>query len=340
MTKHEFMARLASELHKRNVADAADVIEEYEQHFAFKLADGYSEEEIAAKLGSPEELAAQFESDNAPKAARGSRALTVAGLCFADLFAGLFFVLLAGFGLVMAAAALCFAALAICLLGGWNIAGLIPAMPYWCGAILALSFAAFLISGILGSVNYYQSGNLDLKTAGVLSAGSFVGALAGVKINLLIPADTMKIILYLVVLLSGISILLRKDKPGNTEKKAVQSVPFYLVLGAVTGAVCAASGAGGPVLVMPILTLLGIPAHTAVGISLFDSIFIAVPSAAGYLIAAAGNKEVFLLLPVLLIAHGIGVFAGSKNATKINQTLLKRIVAVASIAIACIKLFL
>jgi uncharacterized membrane protein YfcA len=142
-----------------------------------------------------------------------------------------------------------------------------------------ISFAAFLISGILGSVNYYKSGNLDLKTAGVLSAGSFVGALAGVKINLLIPADTMKMILYLVVLLSGISILLRKDKPGNTEKKAVQSVPFYLVL-------------------------------------------------------------VFLLLPVLLVAHGIGVFAGSKNATKINQTLLKRIVAVASIAIACIKLFL
>lgn len=159
-----------------------------------------------------------------------------------------------------------------------------------------ISFAAFLISGILGSVNYYKSGNLDLKTAGVLSAGSFVGALAGVKINLLIPADTMKIILYLIVLLSGISILLRKDKPGNTEKKAVQSVPFYLVLGAVTGAVCAASGAGGPVLVMPILTLLGIPAYTAVGISLFDSIFSAVPSAAGYLIAAAGNKEVFLLL--------------------------------------------
>ena len=46
------------------------------------------------------------------------------------------------------------------------------------------------------------------------------------------------------------------------------------------------------------------------------------------------------LEPVLLVAHGIGVFAGSKNATKINQTLLKRIVAVASIAIACIKLFL
>ena len=54
MTKSEFMTRLEHELRKRNVVDAADVMEEYEQHFAFKLADGYSEEEIAAKLGTLE----------------------------------------------------------------------------------------------------------------------------------------------------------------------------------------------------------------------------------------------------------------------------------------------
>lgn len=205
---------------------------------------------------------------------------------------------------------------------------------------LALSFAAFLISGILGSVNYYRSGNLELKTAGILSAGSFLGAIVGVKINLLIPEDTMKIILYLVVLLSGISILLRKEKPEKEGKKKEKNKAVYFLLGVVTGAVCAASGAGGPVLVMPLLMLIGFPAHTAVGISLFDSIFIALPSAAGYLYAASGVKEIYYLLPVLLVAHGIGVFAGSKNAVKINQKLLKQIVAVGSIAIACVKLFL
>lgn len=205
---------------------------------------------------------------------------------------------------------------------------------------LALSFAAFLISGVLGSVNYYKSGNLDMRTAKILSAGSFIGALGGVKINLLIPEGTMKIILYMVVLLSGISILLRKDKETSDSEKKKKRPVFFFALGIITGAICAASGAGGPVLVMPILTLIGIPAHTAVGISLFDSIFIALPAAIGYLSAAAGNKEVFLLLPVLLIAHGIGVFAGSKNATRINQKLLKQIVAIASIAIACVKLLL
>ena len=59
MTRNEFVTQLTAELHKRNVAAAADVVEEYQQHFAFKLADGYSEE-IAARLGDPVALAAQF----------------------------------------------------------------------------------------------------------------------------------------------------------------------------------------------------------------------------------------------------------------------------------------
>ena len=59
MTRNEFVTQRTAELHKRNVA-AADVVEEYQQHFAFKLADGYSEEEIAARLGDPVALSAQL----------------------------------------------------------------------------------------------------------------------------------------------------------------------------------------------------------------------------------------------------------------------------------------
>lgn len=154
MTKNEFMTRLTNELKKRNVADAADVTAEYEQHFAFKLADGYSEEEIAARLGDPAALAAQFGETDAPKQGSGSRPLVVAGLCFADVFAGLFFVLLAAWELVMAAASVSFAALAVCLLGGLNVYALIPAMPYWCGAILAIASASLAVLAGAGCVYY------------------------------------------------------------------------------------------------------------------------------------------------------------------------------------------
>lgn len=212
------------------------------------------------------------------------------------------------------------------------------------GESLALSFSAFLISGVLGSVTYYRQGNLDLKPAVILSAGSLPGALAGVWVNLLIPEDVMQMILYIVVLVSGVSILLRKDgKTDGPERQmtvaGTKAVLFFL-LGMATGAVCAASGAGGPVLVMPLLTLIGFPAHTAVGISLFNSVFIALPAAGGYLWSGAENTEMFLLLIPVLIAHGIGVVFGSRNAEKIDPVMLKRIVAAASIAIALIKLIL
>ncbi|MGN0371676.1 MAG: sulfite exporter TauE/SafE family protein [Enterocloster sp.] len=214
---------------------------------------------------------------------------------------------------------------------------------------LALSFSAFLISGVLGAFNYYRAGNLQLKTALILSAGSFLGAAAGVRINLLIPEEMIRRILYLVVLFSGISILLRKapaNSPGSGkgEKGASgaghRKAALYLLLGLTTGAVCAASGAGGPILVMPLLTVIGFPVHMAVGIALFDSIFIAIPAAAGYLYHGADNRGMWILLPILLTAHGIGVFWGSRNAAKIDQGLLKRVVAWGSVVIACWKLFL
>lgn len=98
MTKNEFITQLATELHKNNIADADDVIAEYEQHFAFKQADGYSEEEIAAKLGNPTALAAQFGETVAPKHKKGSKPLVIVGLCIVDMFAGLFFCVAGGMG--------------------------------------------------------------------------------------------------------------------------------------------------------------------------------------------------------------------------------------------------
>lgn len=210
---------------------------------------------------------------------------------------------------------------------------------------LALSFFAFLISGILGSVNYYKAKNLNLRLAVMISIGSLIGAAIGVKLNLLIDEAVVKRILYTVVLLSGVSILLRGRK--NTEKETGAAdagspgrtipLPVCIVFGLITGAICALSGAGGPVLVMPLLVLMGVPVKTAVGVALFDSIFIAIPSCIGYtmqcdLLSIGG------LLAVSMVSHGIGVWFGSHNTSFLKPEFLKKGVAVFSIAIAVVKL--
>ena len=209
---------------------------------------------------------------------------------------------------------------------------------------LALSFGAFILSGVLGSVNYKKAGNLDVRFGLKLSVGSLVGAVIGVCLNMLIPEAGVKTLLYTVVLLSGISILLRKDKkPGSQEQEAesafARNLPAVLALGAVTGAICALSGAGGPVLVMPLLVLLGIPVRTAVGVALFNSIFIGIPACLGYF-SQCISVDLVKILAAALIFHGIGVYFGSKNAVRINQTLLKKGIAVFAICIAIWKLFL
>ena len=152
MTKTEFIAQLDSALRKNGVPDTADIVGEYEEHFAFKMADGYSEEEIAARLGKPAELAAQFEDGGRAVSHGGRKFATGVGLAFTDLFAAMCFALLWAWEAVMIAAALSFAAAAVCLLSGLNIQSLIPAMPYWCGAIWGVSLAALAVLTAVGSI--------------------------------------------------------------------------------------------------------------------------------------------------------------------------------------------
>lgn len=154
MTKNEFLLKLSDELKKRSINDIDDIISEYEQHFTFKTADGFSEEEIAAKLGDPVSLASQFEGTGEFKRSRGRKITTVMGLGIIDLFAGAFFILLMAWGIIMAAFSICSAGIAVCLLGGINPLALIPHMPYLPGFVFGVSLAALSVLSATGCIYF------------------------------------------------------------------------------------------------------------------------------------------------------------------------------------------
>ena len=247
-------------------------------------------------------------------------------------------------------------------IGICGIAGFLLPMLYTGGLgfdvtyALALSFLAFLVSGIIGSFNYYKAGNLDVKMSLKLGIGSLIGAIAGVFLQSMIEKSTAKTILYLVVLFSGASILVRmwneKRKADSVSAKKVISdgknsassnpshpksiadhMGFLIFLGITTGAICSLSGAGGPVLVMPLLVACGVSARIAVGVALFDSVFIAIPACIGYLSRITWT-EVLGLLVLIVLTHGIGVWLGSRFAGKVPVQGLKIFVAVFSVCIA------
>lgn len=156
MTKMEFLEILTAELKHKNVADAADITLEYEQHFAFKLADGYSEEEIAAKLGNPKDIAAQYDSGT-KECADGKKIITRIGLCVADFFFGILFILLSAWEIVMGAVTIALGTLAVCLIGELGKFPIfsIPEMPYHCAIILGIAFAALTVLTAVGTIYFF-----------------------------------------------------------------------------------------------------------------------------------------------------------------------------------------
>ena len=156
MTKTEYLDALLCKLKEKRVPDATDVLTEYEQHFTFKISDGFTEEEIAAKLGDPAVLACQFVQEPNSRSQGGRKAITVMGLCFSDFFACCFFILLTAWEVVIAALSLACITVAACLLCRINPYGIIPPIPYGCAALFSLSFISLSLLSAIGTF-YFAS---------------------------------------------------------------------------------------------------------------------------------------------------------------------------------------
>lgn len=195
---------------------------------------------------------------------------------------------------------------------------------------LTLSFIAFLVAGIIGAFIYWKNGHLDMKFAFYLGLGSLPGAFLGVQINVAIPDLVAEGLLYLFVLFAGISIILRKNPTGENKYKWTTHPSVIIGIGLFTAIICALTGAGGPILTVPILVSVGINIRTSVGVSLFNSIIIALPSAFGYF-GYSTMPDMNLLILFSLAGTTIGIVIGSRLALNTPVGRLKIIIAVITI---------
>lgn len=85
-------------------------------------------------------------------AQNNTKAFAVAGLVLTGIFSGMFFALLFACTAVMAAFSMVPAAAGVCLIGGFNPYSLLPAIPYWCGAVLAGAFISLAILNFVGLI--------------------------------------------------------------------------------------------------------------------------------------------------------------------------------------------
>lgn len=197
---------------------------------------------------------------------------------------------------------------------------------------LALSFLSFAVSGIIGAYSYWKSKNMDMNLAMFLNIGSLPGAFLGVQLNVLIPDTAVKLILYLFILGSGISIVLKdrkknsSDNESSEKSKLLSDKKIIVLIGFATASICALTGAGGPILLVPLLVSLGVNIRTAVGVSLFNSVIIAIPSIFGYF-SHSNMGDVTNLIVSSLIGTTIGILLGSYFANKVKLSVLRMLIA-------------
>lgn len=233
------------------------------------------------------------------------------------------------------------------IVGACGISGFLLPMYYAAatdlavGEYLALSYWAFILSGALAVVGCKNDIATERHTLGWLCAGSAVGAVFGVRLNSFISPQNVKVILYVVVFLAGISILvtgIRKNGRAAQRRPLLDSRTFMLIFGIVTGAVCALGGSGGPIMVMPLLTVMGMEVHTAMAVGLLDSLFLSVPAFIGY-IQGVNLLSLAGLMAVVLVSYGGAFLLGRRLASRVPSSPLKKAVGIFSVIISLYMLY-
>lgn len=145
MNKQTFMDELKKGLGARGGEDLADILADYEEHFARKAADGCSEEETAKRLGNPKDLAAAYTADGESPRKRASfpRALGAFAL---DLIVVPLVIVAYAWVAGIAAGALALLCAGLCLIAAPLFSTgmlMIPYMPYVPGALLGGALIAF-----------------------------------------------------------------------------------------------------------------------------------------------------------------------------------------------------
>jgi len=152
MNKSEFMQILNKELINNKVNDIDEILTEFEEHFAYKLEEGRSEEEVIRKIGNPVDIAKDYLNTSKTEK-RPNKAVLKVGLVLIDFWVYLMFLLfwLSVFVLGVFTITLC--VLGVLLITSANLYHLLPSMPYISSLILGISALALMVVSGIGTIH-------------------------------------------------------------------------------------------------------------------------------------------------------------------------------------------
>ena len=218
-------------------------------------------------------------------------------------------------------------------------------------------------ASVSGLMAQWRRGNVDAKMGGVLTAGGFVGSLAGVQLFALLrrigQVDLAVSIFYVVVLgtvgglmvMESVRAILRRRGAvrrrlhehfwmhGLPLKMRFRKSRLYIsvippaLAGFFIGVLSAIMGVGGGFMLVPVMIyLLGMPTAVVIGTSLFQVVFV---TANVTLLQAVQVGSVDVVLTLLLLLGGvIGAQFGAKMGTKLRGEETRALLGALVLAVA------
>ena len=225
------------------------------------------------------------------------------------------------------------------LIGCIGIGGvlLVPSLVYVGGMDVHVAIAScmfsYLFSGAVGAFEFAKRSSIRWSMCGWLFVGAMPGAYLGALSLSLIPGIVLEVLIVCLMVFVGLNALRKTRQPGGSD--IALSHYRLALIGLLTGAGSALSGTGGPLLLVPILVWLEVPVLTAVGLSQVIQLPVAALASAGNYVHGNIDFTVGAGIAVLLM---IGVALGARLAHRVSGDSLKRMVAVALLAIGTLLL--
>ncbi len=216
------------------------------------------------------------------------------------------------------------------LIGAIGIGGvlLVPMLTYVLGISIHVAIAtamfSYLFTGLVGAFEYARRGSVNWSKGLWLCLGGMPGGYLGAMTAWSTPGVVLEAVIGTLVFVSGLQAL-RPAPPQDAQGGQLKGSTLVLI-GLFTGFASAITGTGGPLVLVPLLLWLKVPALMAVGLSQIIQIPIALLATGGNLIFGHVDFTLGLFLSAILVG---GVVIGARVAHQVSRDTLKRIIAVA-----------
>jgi uncharacterized protein len=233
--------------------------------------------------------------------------------------------------------------LSLGLLGGGGSLLTVPVLHYVFGAVahdaIAMSLVVVAITSAIALVPHARAGLVNWRLGAGFGVASMSAAFFGGRIGAAIPGSVLIVAFALVMFAAGGVMIVRTRRPVEPRGAGEVRMSRMLVSGVGVGLLTGILGAGGGFIIVPALTLSGIPIRVAIATSLFVI-------AANSIAALAGTVghvtlDFALVVPITAIAAVgslIGVWLGRRISVRALQRSFGWFVVVVGLAILVCEL--